>query len=283
VPLALGFGGLRATPFVQGRATAWSASTNGYEDTTRAVLQAGLDLSTTFWKRYDGGTLSTLTPRVSVHGDQVDQQGGPPPLQLDEVEDDQSGDFVDLGLRARWWHPRSKERLDIDLSATHAWNVNNQPDQWRPIGVLGEFLTFVDGVPVGVTHDGRYSPETSDTVYSRSFLGFRPLPQWGLEFGYHHGRDENDVRIYEAASINTRYHATMKWEFELSETLDLADNQGLDHQFTLRRLGHDFVVEFGVGYQAGAGTSVGIRLTPNVAYRRSSLGLIDRWLGQVDP
>jgi hypothetical protein len=47
----------------------------------------------------------------------------------------------------------------------------------------------------------------------------------------------------------------------------------------LRRLGHDFVMEIGVGYREGVGTSFGLRLTPNLSYHHTGLGLIDRWLG----
>lgn len=279
-PFALGFAGARATPFVSARGTAWSASQDGYEDATRGVLSAGVETSTSFWRRYPGGTLSTITPRVAVHGDVADENGGPPPLAIDGVEDDLSGTWLDLGLRARWWQPRTKEHLDLDLAASHGWNMDTSPDGWRPLGVLGEFLTFVDRVPVGLTHDARYSLEDRGTVYSRSFLGFRPLPQWGVELGFHHALDPGGDRLYEAATINTRYHATQKWELELSETLDLDRGGGLDHEFTLRRLGHDFVMELGVNFRAGEGTGFGIKLVPNLAYRRSGLGLIDRWLGQ---
>jgi hypothetical protein len=140
----------------------------------------------------------------------------------------------------------------------------------------------VADVPVGVTHDGRYQAEDGSTKYSRSFLGFRPMWNLGFEFGYHHGRDEVGERLYDAASASTRFSATKKWELELTGTLDLNANDRLDRQFTLRRLGHDFVLEFGVGFRAGEGTNFGIRLTPNIGYRRSGLGLIDRWLGQEE-
>jgi hypothetical protein len=133
-----------------------------------------------------------------------------------------------------------------------------------------------------MTHDGRYGIEDGETVYSRSFVGFRPLEHLGIELGYHYGRDAAGQPLYEAASINMRYRATTKWEMELAQTFELDQNDRLDHEFTLRRLGHDFVMEIGVGYQAGAGTSFGIRVTPNLSYRRSGLGLIDRWLGQEE-
>ncbi len=279
-PFSLGFAAARLTPFVSARATAWSANTDGYDNSARGVLSAGAEAATTLWKRYSGGTLSTLTPTLAVHGDVVDDQHGATPLKIDSVEDNQTGTFVDASLRSRWWQPRSKEHLDIDLTASYGWNVDGQQPGWRPCAVLGEFLTFVGGVPVGLTHDGRYSTENDETVYSRSFVGFRPIERWGIELGHHYGRDAEGERLYEAASVNMRYRATTKWEMELAQTLELDQSSRLDHQFTLRRLGHDFVMEIGVGYQAGVGTSFGIRVTPNLSYRRSGLGLIDRWLGQ---
>jgi hypothetical protein len=282
MPFALGLASVRLTPFVAARGSAWSANADGYENTARGLVTAGMDASTTLWKRYQGGTLSTITPRVSVHGDVVDDQSGADPVPIDQVEQDPTGTYADFGLRTRWWHPRSKEHLDVDLSVTHAWNIDGQPDAWQPVAVLGEFLTFVAGVPVGVTHDARYAIDDPETVYSRSFLGFRPLSYWGIELGYHHARDDAGVRMYDAASVNTRYRATQKWELELSATVDLDQGDRLDRQFTLRRLGHDFVMEIGVGFRAGEGTNFGLRLTPNIGYRRSGLGLIDRWLGQEE-
>jgi hypothetical protein len=281
-PFALGLAAARVTPFVSARGTAWSASTDAYENTTRGVVSAGVETATTLWKRYSGGTLSTVTPRVAVHGDVVDEQHGADPLPIDGVEDDPTGTYMDLGLRARWWHPRSKERLDVDLTATHQWAVDQQPDSWQPVAVLGEFLTFVAGVPVALTHDGRYAIESPETVYSRSFLGFRPVQHLGIELGYHHARDDAGVRLYDATSLNMRYRATSKWELEFQGTLDLGQGDRLDRQFTVRRLGHDFVLEIGVGFRAGEGTNFGIRITPNIAYHPSSLGLIDRWVGQEE-
>ena len=38
-------------------------------------------------------------------------------------------------------------------------------------------------------------------------------------------------------------------------------------------------MELGLGYRAGEGASFGLSFKPLFAWRRSSLGLIDRWLG----
>jgi len=278
-PIPLGLAGLRLSPFVSVRGTAWSASTDAYENTMRGVVSAGFETATTLWKRYSGGTLSTLTPRLALHGDVVDDQKGEDPLPIDRVEDNPTGTFMDLGLRSRWWHPRSKERLDVDLAVTHQWAVEGQPDSWQPVAVLGEYMTFVAGIPVGLTHDGRYGIEEPETDYSRSFLGFRPIRHLGIELGYHHARDAAGERLYDAASLGSRLQVSKKWEIEFTGTLDLDANDRLDRQFLLRRLGHDFVMELGVGFRAGEGTNFGIRISPNISYRPSSLGLIDRWLG----
>jgi len=281
-PIPLGLAGLRLSPFVSVRGTAWSASTDAYENTMRGVVSAGFETATTLWKRYSGGTLSTLTPRLALHGDVVDDQTGEDPLPIDRVEENPSGTFMDLGLRSRWWHPRSKERLDVDLTVTHQWAVDGQPDSWKPVAVLGEYMTFIAGIPVALTHDGRYAIEDPETDYSRSFLGFRPIDHLGVELGYHFARDATGQRLYDAASLGSRFQVSKKWEIEFTGTLDLDANDRLDRQFTLRRLGHDFVMELGVGFRAGEGTNFGIRISPNISYRPSSLGLIDRWLGIED-
>ena len=125
----------------------------------------------------------------------------------------------------------------------------------------------------------RYDTRDGVTQYSRTFLGFEPVHDWGIEIGYHLGRDDLDTRLYEAATVSTRYRATQKWELELEQSYSFSDSRGLGNSVTLRRVGHDFVMETRVGYRAGEGASFDINLKPLFAWKRSSLGLIDRWLG----
>jgi hypothetical protein len=76
-----------------------------------------------------------------------------------------------------------------------------------------------------------------------------------------------------------RYRATTMWEFEADYTLSLLEDQELDSQFLVRRLGHDFVTELEIADRAGEGVSFGIGVQPLVAWRRARLGLLDNWLG----
>lgn len=279
-PFALGVAGVRATPFVSARVTLWDRAQDETESASRVGAFAGFDLATTFWKKYENGGIHTLSPVVGFHTDVATSTSGGVPVSFDEVEEPIEGRFVDLGLRSRWWIPESKERFDLALRATNGSNLApGERDGLQPVSVLGEFLTFAGDIPIGITHDGRYDTRDGNTVYSRSFVGFEPVHDLGIEMGYHRGLDSAGVRLYEAASIATRFRATSKWELELEQSYSVVDNRGLDNNFTLRRLGHDFIMEIEAGYRAGEGSSFGIRFTPRLSWKRSSLGLIDQYLG----
>ncbi len=280
MPIPLGVAAMVATPYVYGRATAWNEGVDPDETPTRLGLFAGVDLATTLWKRYGRSTVNAISPFVSFHTDLAVDESGGEPVSFDEVEQPIEGQFVDIGLRSRLWKPRTQEHFDLEVRTTHAENLEPGLEEgFQPVGVLGEFLTFAGDVPVGMTHDGKYDVQDGDTEYSRTFVGFEPHPNLGIEFGYHRGLDENDVRLYEAASVGARYRATAKWEFELGQTISIADDEGLNNSFLVRRLGHDFILEIETGYRAGEGASFGISVVPDLTYRRSSLGLIDKWLG----
>ncbi len=278
-PIPLGVAGLRATPFVAGRATAWNEGADPETSPTRLGLFAGMDLATTMWKRYGRQTVHSVTPFVGFRTDIATDETDGIPVSIDRVEEPIEGEFIDLGLRTRLWKQRTQQHLDIEVRTTHAEGAPDLEDGFQPIAFLGEFLTYAGDIPVGMTHDGRYDTSDGDTEYSRTFLGFEPHPKLGIEFGYHRGLDDQDVRLYEAASIGARYRATSKWEFEAEQTYSIADGDGLSNELLVRRLGHDFIFEIEVGYRAGEGSSFGFSVIPDLSYRRSSLGLIDRWLG----
>jgi hypothetical protein len=279
-PFSFGFLGLRGTPWTSLRATAWDRGENPDTSPSRAAALVGFDVSTTFWKRY-GRFLNTISPFASVHGDVASEEVDGEPVFIDRTEAPIEGRFVDLGLRTRIWSPTTQQHFDAEVRATHGSNLpNGQPDGLQPVSVLGEFLTWVGSVPVGMLHDGRYDVEDDRTVYSRTFLGFRPVSKWDIEFGYHRGVDPAGVVLYEAASAATRYRATDKWELELAETTSLFDDRNLASTFTLRRLGHDFVTEIQTSYTAGEGSSFSINLLPLVQWKPTTIGLLDRWLGR---
>jgi len=280
VPIDTGFAAFRATPFVEGRATAWDRDVTEDDSPSRLAVLAGIEFGTTFWKRLDNGSMHALVPTLALRGDLVVDESGGMPVRFDTTEDPLEGRFAELGLRSRWWKPDNKERLDIELSTSYGTDLPPGADEgFQEIAVLAEFLTIAGEVPIGFTHDGRYDPETGFTKYSRTFVGCEPVHDVGIELGYHLGRDEADEVLYEAATLAARYRATHKWELEFDQSYSLADSSALGNSFTLRRLGHDFVMEVEVGYRAGEGASFNMSFKPLFAWKRSSLGLIDRWLG----
>jgi len=137
----------------------------------------------------------------------------------------------------------------------------------------------VRGGPFGITHDGRYDIEDGETDYSRTLLGIEPIPGLDVETGYHTARDLAGNRLYNAASIGARYPFSRKWEIEGRETFSIKDDDDrLSSSLTLRRFGHDFVLEIETSFVAGEGSgSVHFNITPLFVWRRSDLSMLDKW------
>ena len=280
MPVKLGFLNANMTPYLEGRGSIWSEGVDEEEAPARAALITGIEATTTFWKRSSGGTAHTLSPMVGVRGDLADVETGGDPVRFDRTEDAYLGGFVDVGMRARWWRPDAKDRLSLDVRASVGDGVQGpEPDGLQPIAFLGGYYTILGGFPFAITHDGRYDFRESETQYSASALGFEPLRNVGVEFGHNYGRDASDETLYEAASIRARWRWSTKWELEASQTQSLIENRSLNSDFVLRRLGHDFVLEIELSNRAGEGTSIGFGFEPRLSWTRSSLGVIDQWLG----
>lgn len=280
MPFALGVLNANATPYLEGRATVWNEGIDEEESPLRAALLAGVEATTTFWKRTSSGTAHTLSPMIGVRADVLDYETGGDPVRFDGTEDPYLGGFVDAGIRARWWKPDAPDRLGIDVRASLGDGVEGpSPDGLQPIAFLGSYYTILGGFPFAITHDGRYDVREEETQYSSSAMGFEPVRNVGIEFGHHWGRDIEDETLYEAASMRARWRWTTKWELEGTQTQSLLENRSLGSDFVLRRLGHDFVFELELGYRAGEGTRFGFGFEPRLSWRRDSLGLIDQWLG----
>lgn len=281
VPFSLGFLAARGTPYVSTRATLWDEGADPDSSPARVALIAGFDATTTFWRRYPGGSVHTITPTIGVHGDLASQASNDELVHIDTVEDPIEGRFVDVGVRSRWWMPDTRERLDIDLRASHGSNLpDGQTSGVQPISMLADYLTYYGNVPVGFTQDGRYDTRTGNTIYSLSSLGIEPWESVGLEFGYTRGLSTVDEeRLFESASISARWRWTTKWELEAGQSYAIADDTGVGNRFTLRRLGHDFVTEFDFSYRSEEGSTFSIGFQPRISWKRSGLGLLDRWLG----
>ncbi|MBL8858471.1 MAG: hypothetical protein JNL28_08210 [Planctomycetes bacterium] len=280
-PFSLGVLAARGTPYLTARGTLWDEGADPESAPSRTALIAGFDATTTFWRRFSGGSVHTISPTIGVHADIISQDSGGELVQLDNIEDPIDGRFIDLGVRSRWWRPDTNERMDLSVRASHGSDLpEGQASGVQPIFVLGDYLTFVDEIPIGMTHDGRYDTRTGNTTYSLTSVGIEPWRKVGFEFGYQRGLSTVDQeRLFEAASIAARYRWTPKWEMEAGQSYAIAEGTGVGSNFTLRRLGHDFVTEIEISHRSGEGTAFSLNFQPRITWKRSGLGLLDRWLG----
>jgi hypothetical protein len=277
LPFDVGVAAVRATPYIQGSARIWDQAVDPEDSASRAALIGGLEFSSTFWRRSAGGAVQTITPSLAVAGAFASWESEAEPVYFDPIEAPLDGELVEAGLRTRWSSPMSRERFDADLRLQRRM-LPDESDT-RPAKVLGEYLTWLGQVPVGLRHDGRYELDGASSPYARTALGFEPTPSLGLEFGHVHGRSEAGDPLFEAVTGALRWRWTTKWELQFQQSLSLLEDASLGNQILLRRLDHDFVTEIEVSYRAGEGASFSLNLLPKLSWRRQGLGLLDNWLG----
>ena len=285
-PFELGQSGLRATPFVEGRATGWlqDAETSpalgtSAEDPARLVLSGGLEIATTFWRAFGGGNYHVLSPFVGYREAFVDEGPSDPLVFYDRTELPQSGRYFDLGVRTRWSNAKSGDTLDVEIIDTYAADVSpGVPDRWLPLRVHGSYLTEVLGMDLGAYHDARYDFERDETPYSRTLVGLKPSEVIEVETGYHSARDQTGSPLYDALSIGARYTFSPKWEIEGRYTHSSLGDGRLASDFAIRRFGHDFVFAFRTRFTLGeGGTSFLFDVLPLIAYKARNPGLVSRW------
>jgi hypothetical protein len=132
-------------------------------------------------------------------------------------------------------------------------------------------------MPVGLIHDARYDLDDGITPYSRTLLGIEPIPVLDLEAGYHSGRDESGVLLYDAVSLGARFSFSEKWQINGFQTVS-ATRDRLSTRVGVSRFGHDYVFEIEYTFRAGeGGSSIGFNFTPLLMYREPALGLLGRW------
>ncbi len=286
LPVPLGILDARLVPFVEARGTFWDRGAASSEAPGRVALLAGAEAATTFWRLMGDGDLHSLTPSLGVHGDVDVEESGPQPAQFDSVEDPLSGKFAEVGLRSRWvkasrlGEVQAEERwLDIEVREAYAGDLDDGREPgWQPLRVNAQWQSKFADIPFGVIHDARYDVEDRDTIYSRTMLGVRPVQPLDVETGFQSAQDLSGARLYSAWSLAARYRYSDKWTFEGGETISSLSGSQLSSDFTLRRVGHDFIFELSYSFVAGeGGGSIGFSLIPMLAYRERGFGQLSRW------
>jgi hypothetical protein len=274
MPLPLG-AGWKLTPFVSGRASAWSEGIDEEDEPTRLLAEAGARVGATYWKRGSNGKLHQFAPFAEYRAELTREDEDGTPVFFDENDRLLSGDFVRLGTRARFAADGRDSLLDVDVVGTHASNRSDgAPDGWMPIEVFGRMLLEPAGQEFEIFHDARYDLDDKRTVYSLVSVGTHFGEEWGLQFAHQRGLDEDLKALFESASISGLYRWTEKWEFEASESFSLLEDQELDTKLLVRRYGHDLVFELESSYREGEGSSFGVSLKPRFGYKPPRVGYV---------
>jgi len=176
---------------------------------------------------------------------------------------------------SRWSDQTTGEAIDLSLFGRYARDTETV----LPLEVLGEYLGEAGGVPFALQVDGRYDLEAGETLYSRSSVGFAPREDFTWELGFHQGKDAIGDQLFEAASVASRWRVSPKWELEARQTVSLIDEDELASRLTLRRYGHDLILDLEFSERLGeGGSSVSFSLSPVVGWSQDRLGLLDHWL-----
>ena len=263
------------TPFLEFAGTAWSEGVDPSTSLHRGAISAGFELSTTLWSRAEGGAMHTVAPYLSVSSDLWSGASDGEPIQLDSIEDPLPGDHIDVGLHSRWSEPSTGEAIDLSVFGRYASDSSSV----LPLEVLAEYLGELGGRPIALQHDGRYDLDASETLYSRVALGLEVQDGLAMETGFHHGKDTSGGDLFEAASVAARWRISPKWELEARQTVSLLDSEGLSERVTLRRYGHDFVLDMELSNRSGeGGSSFSFSFSPVVGWASNRLGILDHWL-----
>ena len=276
-PLSVGDTGLKATPFLEARATVWDHGAEDEDAPARAGLLGGIELAGLFWREFAQGFRHELSPSITYRGDLLLSESGDTPIELDPTERSLEGQFVDFALRQRFVAPVEDTHADVTVAATWADQVaDGEPDGWLPFAINGDFYSSIGDLPYALHHDARYDLDSGQTDYSRSRIGFEPWDPLEIELGYDSGRDPSGLSLYNAYTLAGRYRPSDKWEFEARTVFASQRDQNLSQHFTLRRFGHDLVFELEISSQAGEGSGFSISLVPLLTWRDSSLGLLQQ-------
>lgn len=285
-PLPFAGGGLIATPWVQGRLTAWDEAADPLQSSpVRTNLAAGVELSSLAWRAFDNGMRHELIPSIGVRSNIQTRDRGIQTIAIDRTEESLFGDFLDVGLRSNLKGKDRRYGMDLELRTSFGRDLRAPArDGWQPLRVHGDWRFDVGSVPFAVVHDARYDLRDDETDYSRTFVGFQPIEELVLDIGYHSGRSPlNGSRLYRAASVGARYRIDSKWELEGRQTISTQANERLGASGLIRRFGRNFVFEVEMATILGqGGNSLQFSLIPLLGFRDRRFGILERWRTEGD-
>jgi hypothetical protein len=185
-------------------------------------------------------------------------------------------DEFGAGLRALWTDPEHKSHYDLEVKGLRRFNRASGGADQTQIVSLGSLRTKFGEVPVGLLHDSRIDVETGKTLYSRSTFAWQPAEPLMLQFGFRHGFDPLQGRLFEVGSFDARWRVDPKWEIEVGEDVSTVGNGNLRSHLALRRFGADFLLEAVLVDRAGeGGPSLSISFSPLFLWSAKRMGMLD--------
>ncbi len=275
-PLRTDLAGMRVTPWLEGRGTVWDKDAVGGGGVSRSAALAGIDMATTLFKVTGSGWRHSLTPTLSYSSDLFVDHSGGPLVRFDPLDDPLGADEFGAGLRALWTDPENKSRYDLELKGLRRFNRASGGADQTQIASLGSLRTKFGEVPVGLLYDSRFDVETGKTLYSRSTFAWQPAEPLMLQFGFRHGFDPLEGRLFEVGSFDARWRVDPKWEIEVGEDVSTVGNGNLRSHLALRRFGADFLLEASLVDRAGeGGPSLSISFAPLFLWSPRRMGMLD--------
>jgi hypothetical protein len=208
----------------------------------------------------------------------VHEQADGSPVVFDEVDLATGQEVLSLGFSGRVFGWAPDELFDMELSSSYIDGELEDGElgaKWNSLDVFAGLRTNIGGVPVSLSHDGRYSLEGEGSLMTRTTAGIVPTPSLGVELSHHRALDGDNEVYYEAAALQIRYVWSPKWEFEARQTLSVLENSELGHALLVRRRGHDMTVELGVSSISGEdGSTITLKFRPELLFRPSKIGYV---------
>ena len=274
LPMALGFAGLKLTPFAGAQVTFWDEGVDPEDSPSRFLADAGVRLGTTFWKR-SGASVHQIAPSATYRAEIHRTENGGVPVAFDSLEQRVSGDFIELGARGRFGAVEGRSKFDVDVLATYATDRSDGvKDGWLPIEVFSRLDVEPFRRQIEFFLDGRFDPEDNRTVYSLFSAATRVTEDLRVQATHQRGLSAADVALFEAATVSGIYQWTEKWDFEVRQSFSLLEDEKLDARFLVRRYGHDIVVEFESSVREGEGSSIGLSIRPRFGFEPPRIGYV---------
>lgn len=247
-PLRLNF--LHVEPFVFTRETFFSESLQQTSSDWRTAYGAGLRLSSEFWRLFEieskwwqiDHLMHRITPEVTFRSVQGVDNPSESLIFFDEVDSLEPVDKVTLGLFNVLETKRGGaiyRLLEFDVLTNYFPN-NRRDNNNNSFSDVETDLRWYVHPNLSLYNDNEIGTDPVQFKIMNVGMNFSPVTE--LDLGLHHrfSRDDSNRTIWSA-----RFTPSDRWEFNLRQDYEWNRKEYFDFQISLRRILHDWIVEFG--------------------------------------